>query len=290
MTKTTFGIMGGDLRSAYAALYFAKQGYRVCAAGLENAPILPAALKCSAKEALAADAVVLPLPLLDGKGMLFAPFAEAPVDAFSLVDMSRAGGVLLGGRVPRALAAHAEKHGRILLDYFAEESLQLRNAVPTAEGTLAILMEELPVTVHGAQVAVTGFGRTAQTVARLLQAVGARVTVVARKTAARALAQTMGLETLSFEMLERGTHRFDALVNTVPAPVLTGEMLAGLGKDCVLVDIASAPWGFDAGAAESLGFRARRAPALPGRTAPATAGTIVAQTVLEMLEERGKAV
>lgn len=290
MAKMTFGVMGGDLRSAYAALYLTKQGYAVKTAGLEQANLLPAQLHSGEREVLTADAVVLPLPLSDQGGALFAPFSEKTIDVCSLIEKSRGDGILFGGRIPQKLADHAAACGRLFLDYYAQETLQLRNAIPTAEGTLALLMAELPITVQGAQVAVTGFGRTAQALARLLKAVGACVTVFARKAQARTLAETMGLCALPFGALENRDVHFDALVNTVPAPLLTGEVLGQLNRECVLIDIASAPWGFDVGAAESLGFRALRAPALPGRAAPATAGEIIARTVLQMLEERGREV
>ena len=285
MAVGSFGIIGGDLRIAYAAVYLDEKGYAVAAAGLEDAKVLPARLRCTVAEALAADAVILPLPLLDGKGRLFAPFAAAGLNVEDLLQAAPDGSVVLGGRVPEASAAYAAACGCTLLDYYAEESLQLLNALPTAEGALALLMDALPVTVWGAKMAVMGFGRTGQAVARLLQAVGARVTVFARRGEVRVLAETMGFRALPFEKFAEKTAGFDALVNTVPTCVLAREVLEGMDRNCYLLDIASPPWGFDAGAAESLGFRAQRAPALPGRAAPASAGAYIARTVLAMLTE-----
>ena len=51
--------------------------------------------------------------------------------------------------------------------------------------------------------------------------------------------------------------------------------------------MASLPGGTDFAAAEALGLHAEHALALPGRCAPQTAGALIAQTVLAILEERG---
>ena len=48
----------------------------------------------------------------------------------------------------------------------------------------------------------------------------------------------------------------------------------------------SLPGGTDFAAAEELGLHAEHALALPGRCAPQTAGALIAQTVLAILEER----
>ncbi len=62
------------------------------------------------------------------------------------------------------------------------------------------------------------------------------------------------------------------------------------GKSCpgaLVIDLASLPGGTDFDAAEALGIRAEHALALPGKCAPDTAGALIAQTVLTILQERG---
>lgn len=54
----------------------------------------------------------------------------------------------------------------------------------------------------------------------------------------------------------------------------------------LIIDLASLPGGTDFAAAEELGLHTEHALALPGRCAPQTAGALIAQTVLAILEER----
>ena len=63
-------------------------------------------------------------------------------------------------------------------------------------------------------------------------------------------------------------------------------LLQRLPAGALIIDLASLPGGTDFAAAEELGLHAEHALALPGRCAPQTAGALIAQTVLAILEER----
>ena len=65
------------------------------------------------------------------------------------------------------------------------------------------------------------------------------------------------------------------------------KMLEKLPRGALVIDLASLPGGTDFDAAEALGIQAEHALALPGKCAPDTAGALIAQTVLTILQERG---
>lgn len=70
--------------------------------------------------------------------------------------------------------------------------------------------------------------------------------------------------------------------------MLPRALLQKLPGGALIIDLASLPGGTDFAAAEELGLHAEHALALPGRCAPQTAGALIAQTVLTILEERGE--
>ena len=76
-----------------------------------------------------------------------------------------------------------------------------------------------------------------------------------------------------------------AIFNTVPTRVMTKEILESVPKNCILIDLASAPGGIDLAAAQELGLRTVWGTALPGKCTPESAGWILAQTVEDFLEE-----
>ena len=79
------------------------------------------------------------------------------------------------------------------------------------------------------------------------------------------------------------------ICNTVPAVLLTREVLSAVSPDALVLDLASKPGGVDWEAAKALSVRVVWALSLPGRTAPVTAGEIIARTVTDILTEGGNA-
>jgi dipicolinate synthase subunit A len=82
------------------------------------------------------------------------------------------------------------------------------------------------------------------------------------------------------------------LFNTVPAQILSRDLLMALKRDTLLIDLASAPFGVNdkdvREAAAGNGLRYLRAPSLPGSYAPRAAGYIIADCILESLSHVGK--
>ncbi|MNC81747.1 Dipicolinate synthase subunit A [compost metagenome] len=65
--------------------------------------------------------------------------------------------------------------------------------------------------------------------------------------------------------------------------IVTAEVLAGIPKHCVIIDLASAPGGCDFRYAEKQGIKAILAPGLPGIVAPRTAGTIMGNALVQSI-------
>ena len=123
--------------------------------------------------------------------------------------------------------------------------------------------------------------------ARRLGLLGGHVTVAARSAEQRANARCAGHHAAALQALETILPAFDTAINTIPAMVLPRTLLQKLPPEALIIDLASRPGGTDFAAAAELGIRAEHALALPGKCAPRTAGTLIAQTVLAILEERG---
>ena len=110
---------------------------------------------------------------------------------------------------------------------------------------------------------LAGFGPVGQALGVRLAALGAQVTVAARRPVQRALAESFGLRAVDLARLEQAAPAFDTVVNTIPAPVLTEAVLAALRPGSLIVDLASKPGGTDFAAARRLGHRAIHALSLP---------------------------
>lgn len=289
--KRNYAVLGGDARQLALCEYLADRGNTVCAFGLPRERLSRRIrMEQDWKRMIqGADAVILPLPASPDGRRIHLPFGgecEAPAlkELFSLVESIP----VMGGKFSPAVKELAERNGVLLFDYFESESLQLKNALPTAEGAVSVLMREVPCTVSGLCVGVTGFGRVAKALIRLLLAMGARVTVTARKSADMLSARALGCSTVPFTgdaSLQDFAKGQSVVFNTVPHWIFSQEVLRNMDQKTLIIDLASAPGGVDGEASAANGIRVIWALSLPGKYAPQTAGEIIAQTVLAYWED-----
>ncbi|MGN1004486.1 MAG: dipicolinate synthase subunit DpsA [Oscillospiraceae bacterium] len=280
-------VIGGDLRQAKLAELLQNDGHTVHTYALERAPEAAWEGEPCLTGVELADCVVLPLPVTGDGTMLNAPLSKAAHPLSQVLDALRPGQILCAGRVDSGTLAMAQERGLVLHDYFAREELAVANAVPTVEGAIQIAMEELPITLHGARVLVIGYGRLGKLLAHRLSALGARVSVAARKWSDLAWAEAYGYGVEQTDRLEGWLCSYDLIVNTVPARVLGEERLAELERGCLVIDLASKPGGVDMEAARQLGVRVIWALSLPGKVAPVTAGKAILNTIYNIMREQG---
>lgn len=241
-------VAGGDMRQAKLAELLAEDGHSVHTFALERlGPIPGVRAEESLAELCLADCAVLPLPAAGEGSLLNAPLAEETHPLTQLLDALRPGQVVCAGMVSPEITAMAAARGLVLHDYFAREELAVANAVPTAEGAIQIAMEELPITIQGARALVIGYGRLGRALAQRLAALGAKVSVAARKYADLAWAESCGYGIEHTGQLEGWLCCYDLVVNTVPARILGRKSLKDLQPGCLVIDLASKPGGVGVG-------------------------------------------
>ena len=195
------------------------------------------------------------------------------------------GTMLSGGAAPVFAEVFAPDTEDLAFDVLADT--QYDDGVPTAEGALQIAMQELAVTVNGSTVLVIGYGRVAKACAKLFRAVGADVTISARKLSALAEAEGAGYKAELITALAENISGYTIIINTVPAMILDEKLLGVMDKNSLIIDLASRPGGIDHETAAKLNRRVVWALGLPAKAAPMTAGEIIARTVTDILNERG---
>ena len=288
-------VLGGDLRQISMARELAERGYTVSVWGLGKASLLhPLPAFEDWREAVKdADAVILPLPVTEDGVRIRSPLHDGePLRWQTLLESISPHVKLLVGKATECILDLAKEREICVADYFLNEGLQLKNAMVTAEGAISLAMARLPVTLDGCQTAIIGYGRIGKFLAERLIALGASVTVYARRedalTEAR-LHHCRGRLLWSQEqdkrVLAQEISPYRVIFNTVPCRLLERDELCHVPKSCLLMDLASLPGGIDFKAAEELGLAALWATALPGKYAPESAGQILGETVDEMLRD-----
>ena len=276
-------VIGGDRRAVLLAGLLLRDGERLRSFALEKAD-LPEEIPRSEHLQAAlygADAVILPLPAEKG-GLLNAPYANLPCRMEEVCEALWPGQLVFGGMFSDGLRLWALSHGLQLVDWMRQPGFVLGNAALTAEGAVGLLLQESERSLFGSRALVSGFGRIGRLLAGKLRALGAAVTVAARREESRAEAEALGYDAASFDALPGG---FDFVINTVPERVLGEGFLCCLPETALLLELASAPGGYDRNLAENLGLRCLAAPGLPGRSAPRTAAELMRREMRRVIEE-----
>lgn len=275
-----YTVIGGDLRQIQAANYLSRKlSTAVRIYGFDEYPGACAGLKrCeSLEEALeGCDFLILPLPISSDDTYLSTPFHKEKILLDTILSAIPFQATVLGGRVTPALRERFVSKGLSVEDYFAREELTILNAIPTAEGAIQIALEEMPITLHGSHCMVTGMGHVSKVLVPRLVAMGAKVTVAARKCADRAWARSMGCESCTISQMGETIGEMDVVFNSVPAMLFDEALLEKVPEETLLIDLASKPGGIDFQMASTMGRKTIWALSLPGKVAPITAGGMVA--------------
>lgn len=292
-------ILGGDLRQLSIARHLSELGFDCAVWGLGGCEdTIGDAVRCRDwRDAIMnCRGVILPLPASADGVTVNCPLNDGSIQSLSLsllFETVSPDTVIIGGKFTPAVINMAQSKGRRIVDYFESEELQIKNTVPTAEGAIAIAMNELPVTINGSKMAVIGYGRVGKMLADKLYALGADVTVAARKSSDLAWAKSHRYSTLKIEtchgvstLLSLGAG-YDVIFNTVPYWLFDKSILSRLDTNTLIIDLASAPGGVDSKAAGECGVRVIWALSLPGKCAPFTAGKIICESINDILISEG---
>lgn len=287
-----FLIVGGDLRQLYAASFLSEFA-RVYTVGFERSAV-DCPKNVHACESLLSiperlDWVILPIPASYDGIAVNAPYSDHNLMLEHIPQLVKAEGVVFGGRIDSDTRDLFGEHGISVSDITEREEFSVLNAVPTAEGAIQLAMEEMPVTIFGREVLVTGMGRISKVLCRTLNAMGAKVSVAVRKYSDMAWAKIYGCTGIHMSDLSEKLSSFELIFNTVPTVIFSDKHLVMLKDNVLIIDLASKPGGLDFDAAGQLGIKVIWALSLPGKVAPITSGEIIASSVLNIINERGLA-
>ena len=275
-------VAGGDMRQVYCAGKLSSV-FDTSVKGFSD-DILPEKmnLKISDNENSPYDFVVLPVPPLDENGMITAPFADEKINPADIRRMLKQDAVIFAGKSDKRLKNIFDD--KEIIDYMECEELSLKNAVPTAEGAVEIALNELPVTLNGIKVLIVGLGRIGTALAEILKGFGADVTASVRNARGTAKARILGIKSVCTNKMDTD---YRLVFNTVPELIFNNELLRKFDNDTLFIDLASKPGGIDFDSAAELGKKVVWALGIPGKTAPVTSGEFIAETVINILMERG---
>lgn len=276
-------VIGGDERIARLIDIAEKRGIRVCSYGID-AGIIKAYSLSDAFEF--SNTVVLPLPVCSERNIINAPLSRCTVTTDQIIELVCSETHIIGGKIDSDFSYELKSRGARVSDIMEREDFAVLNAIPTAEGAVAVAIDNTDFTLHSSNVLILGFGRIGKALTRVLSGMGVKLFVAARNERDLAYASLCGADPVKLSSADfaEKLSRADIVYNTVPTTVLNDDCLALMKKDALIIDLASNPGGVDKKAAAARGIRVIHALSLPVKYSPITAANILADTVLNAAE------
>lgn len=282
-------ILGGDLRQIRVGEEFAGDLYNVSFCGFDREYIkTDFVLYENLFDALNEnDIIVMGLPVSKDGTRVNTPLFKGEILLDDVVECAKCQSIFLGGMPDEVFKKKLRRKTDYVFDYYSREELIIKNIVPTVEGAISIGIEETPFTIFGSKILITGFGRISKLLAKYLSAMGADVTVSARKLSDLAWIDTLSYKKIKTSEISEKAGEFDIIFNTVPATVIDKKCIDNVKKDVLIIDLASKPGGVDFNYAKEKGIKTIWALSLPGKVAPLSAGKIIKDTIKNILDELG---
>lgn len=275
----SFLIFGGDERFKFTEKRLTESGCKVLSFSEKNSNAID-----FIKNSQSVKNIILPNPYSKDGMLINMPNADNKITISDFIENIEPNcNVFLGGLNNELLNILSAKDIKAF-DYTKYYDFTEKNAALTAKGIEAILKKNLTIPLSDAEILITGFGYTAKATVKLLNEHKTDLTVAARRTQALNCALRQGCKAITIDSLKNNKLDYDVIINTVPALIFDKSTIENIDKDCLLLEIASPPYGIDFELADKYGIKVLKAPNLPGRTAPEAAGYIVADTVYKISE------
>lgn len=261
MAEYDIAVIGGDKRTAYMIPFFMERGYRVIGYKIyhkNDMEIEADGYADSLKQAVESAKVIVGGIPIEKKGI---------VNLKELSRHIRKHHKIFGGVMPEAFRQECSERGIVCYDFMKDESIAVFNAVATAEGAVLEAMLHKQTNIHHSRTLVLGYGRCGKVLSEKLKGLSAYVTVCANNGPELALADAFGMDVLPLGNLAGRIGEFEYIYNTIPALVLDEGMLKEVGKETLIIDIASGRGGLDYKEAEERRIKALHCLGLPGKYA-----------------------
>lgn len=283
-----FAIIGGDLRLTKLAQILAKEEKQIYIFGmekeqeLENVPNIK--VSKNLEQALEnVDIVISAIPFSRDGVLVNTPLSENTIKINDLMNLIK-NKILIAGTISNEI--HRKYRDVKIIDIMKNEKLAILNTIATAEGTIKEIIANTQINIHGSKIMILGFGRVGKTLAKKLDGLSAKITILSKEDEELAWAEAYGYQNIQLNKIENSIKNYDIIINTIPHIVLQGEILEKVNTNTLLLDLASGDGGINKKEAQKNNLKLITALGLPGKTAPVTTARILKETIYEILEEK----
>lgn len=271
-------IVGGDNRQLLLHKHLIKSGYNSSHEGFNGA--------CNYKNIFNSQIIILPTVATKDGVTLNAPMCNEIIELENLVNGLSLCEHIICGKLPKIYEQKIQNKNIKIFKYTDNDIFKNLNAVPTAEGAVAIAISETERTICGAKCLIIGNGCIGKSLTKILKGMGACLTVSARKELDFALLWSEGTKYVNTNLLnDLELRMFDVIFNTVPKRIISNKKMVELSKKQVVIDLASLPYGFDHESRNLYNCKLLLSSSIPAIYAPETSAIATERVIENYLKE-----
>lgn len=281
----SIAVIGGDKRQVYMCKLLALKGFHVVSLSVDDdfADISNISVADSLEQIMTTcDLIIGPIPF-SRDGIHIYSDLDSNISLEEFVALIHTNHIILGGNINSYIINAAKNQNASYFDFMKDDSVAVKNAVATAEGTILEAIRLSDINISESKCLVLGYGRCAKALAKRLKALNADVTIAARSNDQISLAKKEGLLSLSLDETPENLSQFEFIFNSIPAMIISPLWLSKCRPEVIIIDIASKPGGTDFEECKKLGIKSTLALGLPGKYSPKTSAEILIDSIGHLL-------
>ncbi|WP_166786719.1 dipicolinate synthase subunit DpsA [Jeotgalibacillus salarius] len=289
LTGKKTAVIGGDARQLVIAEEICKKGAEVFLCGFDQLSLTEPGYRKVHIDDIPyehLDAIIFPVSGISSTGEIKSSFSAENLKMDSRLLNRVSERCLIFSGIQTEWNNQSRKE---FIYLFEEDEIAINNSIPTVEGIVWLIIQHTDSTIHGSHILLTGCGRVGLTAARVLHAMGAKVTALSTVKAEVARMKEIGVMAGLIKDLNHCLPEADVWINTIPGQnIISNTAMSFCPPGIFIIELASHPPKEQTENAQRKNINYLEAPSLPGLVAPRTAGEILAVAILEKINEKGE--
>lgn len=232
-----YALIGGDKRNIYLAEQLEKCGHEVIKYGFsklsyENTMPLESLIDWC-------DYIICAIPFSRDNISLNTPLSNEQIMISDFLKLTKDKKIFTGALKGK----YVENEN--LIDIYKTDEILKQSVISTVEGAIKIAIEQTDTSLYCSNVLIIGYGRIGSYLAKCLNFLGANVTIVTKSVESITNALDDNFKAFSNIELDEHLSNKSIIFNTAEEIQISSKNLDLIDKDCVYIELASAPFGIN---------------------------------------------
>lgn len=263
-------VIGGDNRNLILSNLLEQDGNNIFRYGLDTKE--EDMMECIKKS----DYIITATPFSMDNENIYCVMTDEKINIRNFINLVH-NKTIFAGNISKEYVDLLNHNGNKVIDVMKNNNLAIKNAIPTAEGVIKIIIEKTNITIDNSNIAVLGFGRVGKRISKVLHGMGANVFCYDTNKE-----EVANIELCRYNVLEdiyEELESMNVIINTVPQKIINEEEFKFINKNCLIIDVSSKPGGINFEYANKNGYNVIHALGLPGKIAPITSAKYIKEIV-----------